>query len=171
MYPVGQLSGHLKLMTDIGPARRDTPNFHPEPYWPASPPRSHKRKKDLEISRKSQWSTGHKSASRFVQRQQSANSTQIANNIYAGGAGIINLESHRVWSYNQMLSKIFVDRPNIPACALYSHGSWSAPKNSLRSRTPGTHSRARERAQLEGTRRTLANLFQTLNPTSDDRRA
>lgn len=101
----------------------------------------------------------------------SVSSPQIANNIYAGGAGIINLESHRVWSYNQMLSKIFVDRPNIPACALYSHGSWSAPKNSLRSRTPGTHSRARERAQLEGTRRTLANLFQTLNPTSDDRRA
>ena len=85
-----------------------------------------------------------------MQRQQSANSTQIANNIYAGGAGIINLESHRVWSYNQMLSKIFVDRPNIPACALYSHGSWSAPKNSLRSRTPAhTHARANEHNSKE----------------------
>ncbi|ACO61512.1 predicted protein [Micromonas commoda] len=97
-------------------------------------------------------------------RKQPIISTQVA-------LVTLNLESYRVWSYDQILSKIFVDRPNIPACALYSHGSWSAPKNSLRSRTPGTHSRARERAQLEGTRRTLANLFQTLNPTSDDRRA
>ena len=168
---MGQLSGHLKLMTDIGPARRDTPNFHPEPYWPASPPRSHKRKKDLEISRKSQWSTGHKSASRFVQRQQSANSTQIANNIYAGGAGIINLESHRVWSYNQMLSKIFVDRPNIPACALYSHGSWVCAKKQFKIANP-RHTLTRARAST--TRRNAKDTREPIPNTQPyvyDRRA